>query len=93
MITILTKKETVFDEILSHIASLLVRRMNRDYLLENFTLEEIDYFAKCVVVALNSNDNLSTRQSITELITNLLMPLIPREVPNNNDDDEDEKII
>ena len=48
--------------------------MNRDYMLENFTLLEIDYFAKCVVVALNSNENLSTRQSITELITNLLMP-------------------
>ena len=69
-------------------ATLLVRKMNSAFLHDNYTLEEIDYFTKCMVVALNSNESLFIRQNITCLISNLLLPITTEDLNHQNMIDE-----
>lgn len=53
----------------------MLRKVNTDFLHETLTKDEREYFIKSIVVALNNRDNFTTRQNITQLISNLLMPL------------------
>ncbi len=73
--SIMARKDKIYDEVKQGISGILLKNVTLQYIEDTFKHEEIDYFSKCLVVALNSNDNPFIRQNMNQLIANLLIPM------------------
>ena len=73
--SLLVRKEKVYDEIKLSISDLLLKQVSLKHIENEMSTVEQEYFTKCLVVALNSNENPFIKQNLTQLIANLLLPM------------------
>ena len=73
--SLLARSDKIYDEIRQSISEIMLRDVSLKFVEKEMTTEEKEYFTKCLVVALNKNENPFIRQNLTQLIANLLMPM------------------
>lgn len=63
--SLLARKETIYDDVKQKMSEILLKKVTIKEVEEKMNLEEKEYFTKCLVIALNSNENPFVRQNIT----------------------------
>ena len=73
--SIMARKDNIYDDVKQGISGILLKNVTLQIIEDTFKHEEVEYFSKCLVVALNSNENPFIRQNMNQLIGNLLIPM------------------
>ena len=63
--SLLARSDTIYDEIRQSISDILLRQVTIKHVEKEMSTDEKEYFTKCLVVALNSNENPFIRQHLT----------------------------
>jgi hypothetical protein len=63
--SLLARSDKIYDEIRQSISEIMLREVTLKTVEREMQTEEKEYFTKCLVVALNKNENPFIRQNVT----------------------------